>query len=153
MSCRATNLILQCFQRILENSSPKCRIKSIKTRLKKEGLCQIKHCKSWLGILIKLYKKHHKMRKKKQVSLTGCLMISGKPHFRPGLGLLDPNLGHRFFFEVSALLDVRHCSKLQSCTISRKSNDANLRKWQKPNFEPNFGPPKFFFLSFNYTSS
>ena len=33
-----------------------------------------------------------------------------------------------FFFEVSALLDVRHCPKLQFCTISSKTNDANLRK-------------------------
>ena len=35
------------------------------------------------------------------------------------------------FFEVSALLDVRHYPKLQSCAISRKNNDATLRKWQK----------------------
>ena len=33
--------------------------------------------------------------------------------------------------EVSALLDVRHCANLQSCAISRKTNDATL-KWQKP---------------------
>ena len=37
-----------------------------------------------------------------------------------------------FFFEVSILLDVRHSSTLQSCAISRKTNDATLRKWQKP---------------------
>ena len=30
--------------------------------------------------------------------------------------------------EVSAPLDVRHCPKLQSRKISRKTNDANLRK-------------------------
>ena len=35
------------------------------------------------------------------------------------------------FFEVSALLDVRHCPNLQSCAISRKTNDENLRKWKK----------------------
>ena len=33
---------------------------------------------------------------------------------------------------VSALLDGRHCTKLQSCAISKKTNDATLRKWQKP---------------------
>ena len=38
---------------------------------------------------------------------------------------------HNFLLEVSTLLDVRHCPKLQSCAISRKSNDANLRKWRK----------------------
>ena len=31
------------------------------------------------------------------------------------------------FSELSALLDVRHCPKLQSCAISRKTNDATLR--------------------------
>ena len=37
-----------------------------------------------------------------------------------------------FSLEVSALLDVRHCLKLQSCAILRKYNDATLRKLQKP---------------------
>ena len=32
---------------------------------------------------------------------------------------------------VSAPLDVRYCPKLESCAISKKTNDANLRKWQK----------------------
>ena len=37
------------------------------------------------------------------------------------------------FFEVSALPDVRHCLKLQSCAISRDTNnDAILKKCQKP---------------------
>ena len=30
----------------------------------------------------------------------------------------------QLFLEVSALLEVRHCSKLQSCAISWKTNDA-----------------------------
>ena len=47
------------------------------------------------------------------------------------LGPVRP-VGHKTFLEVSALLDLRHCPKLQSCTISRKTNDVNLRKWQKP---------------------
>ena len=38
----------------------------------------------------------------------------------------------KFFLEVSDILDVRHCPKLESCTISRKTNDATLTKWQKP---------------------
>ena len=42
-------------------------------------------------------------------------------------------MGHKKFFrEGSALLDVRHCPKLQSCAISKKTRDTNLRKWQKP---------------------
>ena len=49
----------------------------------------------------------------------------------PILGLLGPNFNHKFFLEVSALLDVRNCPKLQSCAILRKPNYANLRKWQK----------------------
>ena len=60
-----------------------------------------------------------------QASLTGGPMASGKPHFVPDLGLFGPNLGYKFFFEVSALLDVRHCPKLQYFAISRQPNDAN----------------------------
>ena len=36
----------------------------------------------------------------------------------------------KLFLKVSPLLDVRHCPKLQSCPISRKTYDATLRKWQ-----------------------
>ena len=43
-----------------------------------------------------------------------------------------PSLSPNCFLEVSALLDVTHCPKLQSCAISRKSSDGNLKKWQKP---------------------
>ena len=42
----------------------------------------------------------------KQYSTT----LEQKYHF-------SPNLGHERFLEVSALLDVRHCSQLQSCAI------------------------------------
>ena len=73
----------------------------------------------------------------KQTSLTGP----------PVENLISaPIQATKFFLEVSALLDVRHCLKLQSCAISRKTNDVNLRKSQKFNFGPNFGPPKFFSL-------
>ena len=60
-----------------------------------------------------------------------------KDHFGP----------QHIFSEVSALLDVTHCPKLQPCAISRKTNDATLRKWLKLNFRPNLGPPFFFFFS------
>ena len=44
-----------------------------------------------------------------------------------------PNLGHKILFrEVAALPDVRHCPKPQSFAILGKTDDANLRKWQKP---------------------
>ena len=52
----------------------------------------------------------------------------------PDLSLIGPNLGQKkiVVVEFSALLDVRHCPKLQfSAAISRKTNDTNLRKWQK----------------------
>ena len=48
------------------------------------------------------------------------------------------------FLEVSALLDARYCPKLRSCAISRKFNNATLRKWQKTNFGTRLSPPKFF---------
>ena len=34
-------------------------------------------------------------------------------------------------WQVLALLDIRHCSKLQSCAISKKTNKPNLRKCTK----------------------
>ena len=40
------------------------------------------------------------------------------------------------FLKVSALLDVTHCPKLQFCTISIKTNNATLRKWQNPYYHP-----------------
>ena len=40
-------------------------------------------------------------------------------------------LATKYFLEVSALLDIRHYPKLQSCAISRKYNNATLRKSQK----------------------
>ena len=49
------------------------------------------------------------------------------------------------FFWVSALRDVRHCPKLQSCALSRKTDDVTLRKWAR--FWPiwrKFGPSVFF---------
>ena len=62
----------------------------------------------------------------KQASFTERLMTSGKPHFNPDFRLLGPY----FWFQViEVLLDVRHCPKLQSCVISGKTNDANLREW------------------------
>ena len=51
------------------------------------------------------------------------MKYAGKPHFVP--------IWARFDSEVSALLDVRHCPKLQSCAISIRTNDTNLGKWQK----------------------
>ena len=48
--------------------------------------------------------------------------------------LLGPYLGHNFVVivvEVLALLDIRHCSNLQSCEISKKTNKPNLRKCTK----------------------
>ena len=73
--------------------------------------------------------------------------------------LLGLTLGHNFFLETSALLDVRNCPKLQYCAISTKTNDVNLRKWWKSKFQAqfwtnfgfNFGPylgPNIFFVSF-----
>ena len=72
--------------------------------------------------------------------------------------MLVPNLCCNVFLEVPALLDVRHCPKLQSCIISRKDNDATLRKWQRTKFGPDFGPfdpnsfPKNIFVFFTSTN-
>ena len=66
--------------------------------------------------------------KNKQVSLDARRQ-NRKDHFGPDLGLLGPNLGHKTFLEVSAIVDVKHCPKLQAFAISRKTSDVNLRKW------------------------
>ena len=56
----------------------------------------------------------------------------------------------KFFSEALPLLEVTHCSKLSSQAISR-SNKANQRKCETPNFgsdfdlfSPNLGPKNFF---------
>ena len=68
-----------------------------------------------------------KITKNEKASLSGCSMtLEQKRSFRPQF---QPQI----FLEVSALVAVRHCPKLQSCTIiSRKYNDATLKKWHKP---------------------
>ena len=65
----------------------------------------------------------------KQASLTGRpTILEQKRSFGPRFGPAKPEFAPQLFFDVSALLDVRYCSKLQSCAILRKTNDANLRK-------------------------
>ena len=58
--------------------------------------------------------------------------LEQKDHFCPDLGLFGPHLATKLFWRFQAQVDVRHCPKLQSCIISRKTNEANLRKWGKP---------------------
>ena len=56
--------------------------------------------------------------------------IDKKPNFRPDFGWPKfdrPN----FFLWVLPILDVRHCCKLSLYAISRKTDEQNLRKWQK----------------------
>ena len=48
------------------------------------------------------------------------------------------------FFEVSALLDVRHCPKLQSFVTSRKHNMQPWQNGKSPNFGPSLDPRKIF---------
>ena len=54
-------------------------------------------------------------------------------------------------FSILHLQDVMHCYKLLLYAISRKTNELNLRKWQKTyfwdwfwNLRPKFGPQTFF---------
>ena len=67
---------------------------------------------------------------------------NGKKKFILGLILagFDPNFVPKIFSWVLPLLDIRYCCQLLLYTISRKTYEANLRKWQKPSFGPNFGP-------------
>ena len=47
------------------------------------------------------------------------------------LACFDQKLVPKKFFHGFYLLDVRHCCKLSLYAISRKTNEPNLRKWQK----------------------
>ena len=64
--------------------------------------------------------------------------------------ILATILPKKNLLEVSALLAVRHCPKLQSWAISGKTNDGTFRKCQKPypNFEPNLWGPLNSFQGF-----
>ena len=59
----------------------------------------------------------------------------------------------KVFFDVSAVRDIRHCAKLQSCAISRKVNDATLRKWQKRQLRTQFWVLKIFSMGFTSINS
>ena len=54
-----------------------------------------------------------------------------KPNFEQHFDLLGPNLTPTFFLWVLPLLVFRYCFKLSLYSISRKTNKANLGKWQK----------------------
>ena len=62
-----------------------------------------------------------------QASLNGrSTTLEEKRSFRPQFEPKKKKLF--FFFQISALLDVRHYPKLQPYVISRETNDATLRK-------------------------
>ena len=71
------------------------------------------------------------------------------------LGLiLAQILSQKIFSWDLPRLDVIHCCKLSLHAISRKTNELNLRKWQKISFGPDFGPnldSQFFFVDFTST--
>ena len=58
---------------------------------------------------------------------------SGKknPNFRLDFGLFRQNMGPQFFLSVLPVLDFRNSCKLSLHATSRKTNETNLRKWQK----------------------
>ena len=64
-------------------------------------------------------------------------------NFKPNLPTPPSPPPPPIFSWVLPLLVVRQCSKLSSYTISRNINEPNLKKWQKPNLGPNFGPNNF----------
>ena len=51
-----------------------------------------------------------------------------KPTFGPDF---DPNLVPKILLWALSLVDVIHCCKLSFHVISKKTNEPNLRKWQK----------------------
>ena len=76
-----------------------------------------------------------KKKRKTKTSTLACKI----DNIRKGKVISAPIQATKYFFEVSALLD-RHCPKLQSCAISRKTKDATLRNGKNPDFGPNLDP-------------
>ena len=66
-----------------------------------------------------------------------------------------PNLVPKFFSWDLPQLEVKHCGMLSLHAISKKTNESNLKKWQKTSSGPDFGPigPNIFFLDFTSTRS
>ena len=63
-----------------------------------------------------------------------------KTNLGPDFGLFGPNLGAKKILLVLTPLNVRHCYKLLLYAISQKTNEQNLRKWQKKtSFRNDFG--------------
>ena len=54
-----------------------------------------------------------------------------KTNLGPDFGLFGPNLGAKKMLLVLTPLNVRHCCKPLLYAISQKTNEQNLRKWQK----------------------
>ena len=89
------------------------------------------------------------------VQYQGKLMLQPWENFKnPNFG---PSLGPPIFLWVLPLQVVRQCSRLSSYAISRKTNEPNLKKWQKTlilvqfwAISPKFGRP-IFFVCFTYT--
>ena len=81
---------------------------------------------------------------REQATLTGRPTASGKSHFGPDSNLLGPNLGYKIFF--GGFRSTRRQTLFQvaiPCNI-KENNDANLIKWQKKQFRPQFWAPKIF---------
>ena len=75
-----------------------------------------------------------------------------KPNFGPDFGRFKPDLDPKKVFSwILPLLLVRHCCKLSLYAIWRKTNEPNLRKWQKKLvLGPNLGQ-KIIFMGFAST--
>ena len=74
--------------------------------------------------------------------------MAKKTSFRSDFGPLGP----KFYLLILPLVEVRHCCKLSFYVNSRKTNEPNLRKWQKTYFRarsesiwPKFRLSIFFF--------
>ena len=83
--------------------------------------------------------------------------VTKKPNFGPDFG---PNLDSQIFLQDLPLLVVRQCSKVSFYAIFKKTNEPNLRKWQKNTTLDltltclaQIWAPKFFLVVFSSTSS
>ena len=92
-------------------------------------LLHIKHCCKLS--LYAISRKNNETKLEKMVKKTS---------FRTDFGHFGPNLGLNFFSQILTLLHVRNWCKLSLYTISRKTNEPNLRNWPKTQFWTQFWP-------------
>ena len=88
-------------------------------------------CELFLYEMLEIIASYHCMPFQEKL-LNQTWQNGRKPSCRPDFGLFWPKFGpQKNFLWVLPILDVRNCCKLSLYAIKTKTNEPNLRKWQK----------------------